>query len=248
MNVQEPYKISDISLNNIVFKKTKLIGNKKIIFLKYKDDKLNNFVIQLSKIKNNNVNNQNEIEFIIDNPNYITLFEKLDDFIIDQAQKNHTWFDHLDNRSSMNYQRILRDDNSIKLRLCNNEELVTKLFINDDISYNFDDIISNESTTKMILEIYAVWIKSNSFGLLLRPINILMKFNEKTVYNYKFLEDSEEKNINYESDTDNKSTISNNNLDTNNQLFIKTNGIFTNNSSFSSTDDLENDLNKLILG
>lgn len=246
MNIKEPYKINDVDFNNIVFKKTKLINNKKIIFLKYKDDKLNNFVIQLSKIKNNNVNNQNEIEFIIDNPNYIALFEKLDDFIIDQAHQNHMWFDHLDNNPSMNYQRILRDDNSIKLKLCNNEELVTKLFINDDICSNFDDVISNESTSKMILEIYAVWIKSNSFGLLLRPVNILMKFNEKSVYNYKFLEDSEN-----ESDNDNldesQFQSENNIINNDNQLFIKTNGIFAPNSSLSSTDDLENDLNKLIL-
>jgi len=179
MNIQEPYKINDINFDNIVFKKTKLIGNKKIIFIKYKDNKLNNFVIQLSKIQNNNVNNQNEIEFIIDNPIYIDLFEKLDNFVIDQAHKNYIWFDHLDNKSSMNYQRILREDNSIKLRLCNNDELVTKLFINNNICDNFDDIISNESTTKIILEIYAVWIKNNTFGLLLRPINILMKINEK---------------------------------------------------------------------
>ena len=265
MNVQEPYNINDINLNNIIFKKTKVIGNKKIIFLKYKDNKLNNFVIQLSKIKNNNVNNQNEIEFIIDNQNYINLFESLDNFIIKQAQENHIWFDHLVDKSSMNYQRILRDDNSIKLRLCNNDEIVTKLFINDDIASNFDDVISNESTTKMILEIYAVWIKNNNFGLLLRPINILMKFVEKTVYNYKFLEDSDNesiisesessKNINSKSNSNIESIISKSNSniesiisDNNNQLFIKTNGIFTHNTSPSSTDDLENDLNKLILG
>ena len=297
MNVQEPYKISDIDFNSIIFKKTKIIGNKKIIFLKYKDTKLNNFVIQLSKIKNNNVNNQNEIEFIIDNQNYTQFFEKLDDFIVEKAQQNHLWFDHLENTSSLTYQRIIRDDNSIKVRLCNNEELVTKLYINDDVATNFDEVISNESTTKMILEIYAIWIKTNSFGLLLRPVNILMKFKEKPIYNYKFLEDSENDSIvselseshfqsennnkNYESDSDisssandsdnesandsdhesandsdhesandsdhkstHQSSISNNN----NELFIKTNGIFTNNTSLSSTDDLENDLNKLILG
>ena len=90
------------------------------------------------------------------------------------------------------------DDNSIKLRLCNNKELVTKLIVNDEVVSNFDDILSNESTTKMIIEIYAVWIKTNSFGLLLRPINILMKFKENPVYNYKFLENSENDSPVYE--------------------------------------------------
>jgi len=231
MNIQEPYKINDINFDNIVFKKTKLIGNKKIIFIKYKDNKLNNFVIQLSKIQNNNVNNQNDIEFIIDNSIYIDLFEKLDNFVIDQAHKNYIWFDHLDNKSSMNYQRILREDNSIKLRLCNNDELVTKLFINNNICDNFDDIISNESTTKIILEIYAVWIKNNTFGLLLRPINILMKINEKPVYNYKFLEESDDSQTD---ESENESITSNNESN----LFIKSNKIFTENSSCDELDKI----------
>jgi hypothetical protein len=195
MNILEPYKINDVKFDNIIFKKIKMISNKKIIFLKYKDDKLNNFVIQLSKIKNNNVNNQNEIEFIIENPNYISFFEKLDNFIVNQAHINHKWFDHLENKSSVNYERILRDNNSIKIRLCNNSELVTNLVINDDIVTNFDDVTTNESTTKIILEIYAIWIKTNSFGLLLRPINILMKLKEKQIYNYKFLEESDNDSI-----------------------------------------------------
>jgi hypothetical protein len=261
MSIQEPYNVLDINFNNIIFKKTKVISNKKIIFLKYKENKLNNFVIQLSKIKNNNVNNQNEIEFIIDDLNYTNFFEKLDDFIIEKAQQNHLWFNHVENTSLMKYQRILTNDNSIKLRLYNNKELVTKLFINDDIGSNFNDVISNESTTKMIIEIYAIWIKTNSFGLLLRPINILMKFKENPIYNYKFLEDSDNDSVVYElseshfqseknniniNSSDNK--LENNNYEINNQLFIKTNCIFTNNSSLSNSNDSENDLNKLIFG
>ena len=279
MSVLEPYNVIDINFNNIIFKKTKVINNKKIIFLKYKENKLNNFVIQLSKIKNNNVNNQNEIEFIIDNLNYTNFFEKLDNFIVEKAQQNHIWFDHVENTSLMKYQRILTNDNSIKLRLYNNKELVTKLFINDDIGSNFNDVISNESTSKMIIEVYAIWIKTNSFGLLLRPINILMKFKENPIYNYKFLEDSdndsvvyelseshfqsEKNNLNinsYDSDSDNKlennnssdsdsdNKLENNNYKKNNQLFIKTNCIFTNNSSLSTSNESENNLNKLILG
>ena len=269
MNVYEPYKISNIDLDNIVFKKTKSIStNKKVIFLKYKDNKLNNFVIQLSKIKNNNVNNQDEIEFIINDESYIDFFENLDDFIVKKATQNHMWFDHLEDISSMNYQRIIRDDNSIKLRLCNNKDLITKLIINDDVVSNFDNVNSNESTTKMILEVYAIWIKSNNFGLLLRPINILMKIKETIEYNYKFLEESDnesnvselleshfqsEYNNDYESTSDNdendESSISNDECVNNNYLFIKTNNIFANNiTSLSSSNNSEDNLNKLILG
>jgi hypothetical protein len=280
MNVQEPFKLNEVNFSNIVFKKTKLMKNKKIIFLKYKSNKINNFVIQLSKIHNNNVNNSNEIEFIIDNKNYISFFENLDNYIIEQAQHNHLWFDHLENTSSLNYQRILQDNNSIKLSLCNNEELVTKLVINEEEANNFDDVISNDSTSKIILEIYAVWIKSTGFGLLLRPVNISMKFKEKLIYNYKFLDDSEnestvsevsdshfqtEQHNMYEADSDNELSDDNNsdnelsddnnshsegdfNASNNNQLFIKSQGLFNNNTSPTSSNETENNLNKLILG
>jgi len=289
MNViQEPYKLNEINFNNIVFKKTKLIGNKKIIFLKYKDNKLNNFVIQLSKIINNNVNNSNEIEFIIDNENYINFFEKLDNYIINQSQINQLWFNHLENKS-LNYQRILQDNNSIKLKLCDNKELVTNLLVNNENVTNFDYVNSHKSTTKMILEIYAIWIKNNSFGLMLRPINIAITLKEKLVYNYKFLNDSDNDSDNevtelsashFQTEINNKSFYNNNddsnddsnddnndsnddnndsnyesnddnddsnNIKSNNNLFIKTHELFNNNLSFTSTDDLENDLNKLIL-
>jgi hypothetical protein len=274
MNIQEPFKLNDINFSNIVFKKTKLIRNKKIIFLKYKSNKINNFVIQLSKIHNNNVNSSNEIEFIIDNKNYTSFFENLDNYIIEQAQHNHLWFDHLENKSSLNYQRILQDNNSIKLSLCNNEELVTKLLLNDEEANNFDDVISNESTSKIILEIYAVWIKSTGFGLLLRPINISMKFKEKPVYNYKFLDESDnestisdvsdshfqtEKNNVYEDDSANESSDDEKSEDNsdysnvgpnsnNNQLFIKSQGLFNNDTSLTTSNESENNLNKLILG
>lgn len=237
----EPYKIDDIILSNIVLKKTKLISNKKIIFLKYKDDNLNNFVIQLSKIENNNINNENEIEFIIDNKKYIDFFETLDDFIINKSKENYEWFNHLEDTSSMNYQRILRNNNSIKLKLCNNEELITKLIINDEIVNNFNNITFDESTSKIILEIYAIWIKPNSYGLLLRPVNISIKCKENTFYNYEFLDDSEtsESLIEYDSDTD---------INSNNELFISNNELFVRTNSSNSSSDLENDLiNKIIL-
>ena len=173
----------------------------------------------------------------------------------------------------MNYQRILRDDNSIKLSLCNNKDLVTKLIINDDIVPNFDNVISNESTTKMILEVYAIWIKTNSFGLLLRPLNISMKIKEKLEYNYKFLEDSDNESNVSESQYNNELTLDNDELTLDNDeltsdndeltldndesivnnenLFIKTSNIFVNNiTSLSTSDNSEDDLNinKLILG
>ena len=64
MNVQEPYRYSSINLENITYKKIKHMTNRKLIYLKYKDNnKNNNFVIQLSKLYGNNIISNNEIEF-----------------------------------------------------------------------------------------------------------------------------------------------------------------------------------------
>ncbi len=49
----------------------------------------------------------------------------------------------------------------------------------------------------MILECYAVWINTNNdFGLFFRPVLVSFTPREKEVYNYKFLEDSDDDNEN----------------------------------------------------
>ena len=169
MNEIEPYKISSINFDNIVYKKTKMINKTKIIFLKYKENKLNNFVIQLSNLYNNKVLKSNEIEYNIKNDKLIDFFNNLDDYIIEESKKHIEWFNHLDDISSINYQRILHTDednnNYLKLKLFNSDELTTKLIINDDIKKNFDDLEEIDSTSKIILEFFGIWIKSNTFGL-----------------------------------------------------------------------------------
>lgn len=190
MNVQEPYRYSSINLENITYKKIKNMTNRKLIYLKYKDNnKNNNFVIQLSKLYGNNIISSNEIEFNVSSK-LISFFNNLDDYIISEAHKNsELWFDHIKDKSSIDYQRILNVNNTIKLKLINTEEFITKCYVNEQEITNFNDINTNDTTNKIILECYAIWVKGNSFGLLLRPVNISLSYVEK--YNYKFLNDSE---------------------------------------------------------
>lgn len=254
MNYQNPFKISTIDFSKIIIKKEKVIKNKKIFFLKYKENKTNNFVIQLSDIKNNNVLSSNEIEFMITDSEYINFFENLDNYIINLSKNNINWF-NLDNSMSIDYKRILNNNNSLKLKLCNNNELQTKIVINNENVDNFDDIDNNNSTTKIILEIYAIWIKSSSIGLLIRPININMKINTKLSYNYKFLDESEYNDSDNESDNESllfdniQSEINNNN---NMNLFMKNENknffMFNENTTSTiSSNEIEEELNKLIL-
>jgi hypothetical protein len=201
-NVLDPYKISLINYKNIMFKKKpKIIKDKKIIFLKYHDDMINNFVVQISKLSNHNIINSNEIEFEVKDEKIINFFEGLDNYIIDTAKLNPVWFNNID---SINYIRVIRNNNFLKLKLVNNEDLQTKLYCDGNELNNFDELENLELTGKIILEIYAVYIKSDSFGLILRPINISLE--SKSEYNYRFIEESESSDI---VDSDDESLIDN---------------------------------------
>ena len=225
MNLLEPYNVSSIDFNDIVFKPPKIIKNKKIIFLKYK--KNSNFVIQLSNLANNYVIDSNEIEFEIKNTKVIDFLNNLDNFIIEQTKtKINEWFNHIDDLSSIDYQRIINGENIIKLKILNNDSFKTKVTLNDEEIDDFNEIDGNVSA-KAIVEVYAIWIKNNSFGLLLRTIKIGIS---QTVYNYKFLEsDDEEK-------------------ESENIVFIKNNNLNISEDPLTSTTDTSNDLNKIILG
>jgi hypothetical protein len=227
MNLLEPYNVSSIDFNDIIFKPPKIIKNKKIIFLKYNNKKNSNFVIQLSNLANNYVIDSNEIEFEIKNTKVIDFLNNLDNFIIEQTKtKINEWFNHIDDLSSIDYQRIINGENIIKLKILNNDSFKTKVTLNDEEIDDFNEIDGNVSA-KAIVEVYAIWIKNNSFGLLLRTIKIGIS---QTVYNYKFLEsDDEEK-------------------ESENIVFIKNNNLNINEEPLTLTTDTSNDLNKIILG
>jgi len=218
MNPKVPYKIKSIDFSNIVFKTPKVVKNKKIIFLKYNDlpqsifhksgetaqihleNKVNNnFVIQLSKLENNIILDSNEFEVEIKNSDQLNFINQLDDYIISNAEVNAAdWFSHLDDKSSINYQRMLNDNDeleikTLKLKIINNENFKSVITLNDELIDDFSTLIESGETnyykSDIILEIYAVWIKNNNFGLLLRPVNLSLKYSN--VYNYTFINDSE---------------------------------------------------------
>jgi len=225
----EPYNIKIIDFKNIIIKKTKTTNNKQIFFLKYKDNKTNNFVIQLSKLINNNIISSNEIEYEINNTKLIDFLNKLDDHIINIGKNNaDEWFKHLVDKSTINYQRIIQDNNTIKLKIFDNESLKTVVSLNGDLILDFNDIDVDVTQAKVILEIYAIWIKNNNFGLLVRPININITYNEAKLYDYKFLEETEE----------NK---------TENNLFIKNIQFDIPSYSLTTSDDNELNINNFIM-
>ena len=205
MPLQEPLNIKDIDLDNIVYTKCKMNQNKKIILIKYNEGELKNFVIQTPTILNlykaKKYNNYSEIELglIGDETQskvnkFINFIENLETKVKKDARENCSkWFD-LEKNNTLDFHNIIRDSDdyekgTIKLKILNDNIFKTKLLLNNK-NININEINSN-LWCKIILEFYAVWINSdNEFGLFLRPI--IISFNMKESYEYKFMNDSDE--------------------------------------------------------
>lgn len=253
MQCQNPYKISDINVEKIFYKNIKESNNKKIIFIKYKEELLKNMVFQLPTLNNIFNLDNNEIDITIDSEyeektnKIIDFFNLIDSKIVNDAKKNsNLWFDHIEDKSKINYHHILRnknDDNfSLKLKIIDSKDFKTDLILNNDEEDKIQlEKLPHGGNIKLVLECYAIWIHGNNFGLILRPIIISFIMDIENDYNYKILDDSESE----DSDENNEdlfmkaSEINNNKINLN----LNLNESITN----TPTSDVdENNLNKLI--
>jgi hypothetical protein len=150
------------------------------------------------------------------------------------------WFSLNDDNQIINFQKIIRDNNTIKLKLIKNNDFETMVQLNNENRINFQSIPEN-GWCKVILECYAIWINhNNDFGLFFRPI--LISFTIKEIYNYNFINDdeSEDNNSSYNiPDTDINKNISN--------LFFKLdNKMYKNNNEETSQLDCNILYNSLV--
>jgi hypothetical protein len=210
MNLQEPFKTYDIDFNNIVYTKVKTNDSKKIIYIKYnKKSNLKPFVVQIPSILNTNepvkiTEDYYELEIPLitqekrKNESLINFFENLDRQIIQDAKINSkTWFENINDTNSIKYKKIIKESDSykegvLKIKIIKNNDFETLLQIVNKRKINVKEI-PNNSWCKMLVEIYAVVIntQSNTFSLFLRPIILAFKEKEVINYNYTFLEDSD---------------------------------------------------------
>ena len=211
MSYQEPLNINNLDFNNIVYPKSRSSQNKKIILIKYNDKgRLKNFVFQtptlLNLYKAHKLSSYSEIEVALtgkEEPKiskFINFLNNLEHKIKNDAQIHSSlWFDINENVQTINLQKIIRESENyecgtIKLKIINNTDFQTSLKINNNNNINIDEV-PEDSWCKMILECYAVWVNSNNdFGLFLRPV--LVSFSLKEIYNYKFIDESDEEEIN----------------------------------------------------
>lgn len=209
MNYQEPLNTLSVDFNKIVYPKIKNSETKKLILIKYNDkSKLKNFVFQTPTLLNlykpelNGNYADLEIALVGKETNKVNKFKKflneLENKIKADAQYNaNSWFNLESDNQTINFQKIIRDSENhtegiIKLKIIKNNDFETILQLNNNKRIGFNDV-PEDSWCKMILECYGIWVNTNNdFGIFFRPILVSFTPKEKKVYNYKFIEDSDE--------------------------------------------------------
>jgi hypothetical protein len=258
-SIKVPYRISEIDINNICYTDIKVNNKKTIVYLKYNDNnKFKNIVFQtptfmstyVPKIKNDIY--ELDVPLIGKEQNKINKFanflESVDRKIIKDAKNNNKWFEKFVNVKSMKYQRIIREptDKSnkngiIRLKLLKTNDFET-IIQNTSNRIEIEEI-NKDCWLKCILELYAIWINENGFGLFIRPVLLNFKPCPKISYNYKLIEDSDDN----ENAFDVVDTL--NNFD-NSSIFIRSESEITSsilempsniNSNTSETIDFNND-------
>jgi len=209
MNYQEPYRIHQINFDSIVYSKIKTTETKRIIFIKYNDNKKQNpFVIQCPSLLNINEpyrvsNDYHELEIPLitqekdKSNNLFNFFEDLDKKIITDAKVySKMWFENIKN-DSIKFKKIVKESDNfkegmIKLKIIKNTDFETMIQIENKKRISVKDI-PVDYWCKMLIEIYAIVInyQAGTFSIFIRPI--ILSFKEKQIhnYNYKFLEDSD---------------------------------------------------------
>jgi hypothetical protein len=208
MSSKTPYRFNEIDINNITYTDIKNNNKKTVVYIKYDDNnKFKNLVFQTpSMISINSVQNKNNI-FELDVPligkeqqkisPFIDFLNKLDKKIIKDAKNNNKWFEKFANVRSMKYQKTIREsvdernkNGVLRLKLLRTDDFET-LVQNNNTKINIEDI-NKDCWLKCILEIYAIWINPNGFGLFIRPILLSFTPCMKIAYNYKIIDDSED--------------------------------------------------------
>lgn len=244
----EPYRISQIDLDNIRYTRIKCNDRKKVIYLKYQDKKkLKNLVFQTPTLLNinNPIDNGNyyELDIPLKGQNtykenkLIKFLDSLDKKILYDAKMNsHKWFDIV-NEGTVNYQKIIRnsiDENyengMIRIKILRTTDFETILQINNKERITPENIPQN-SWIKMILECYAIWVNQNGFGLFMRPVLVSFKPKEVENYNYNFIDESDNENDDLDNIIDTAAENTN--------IFIKPSNIISDDSTGMTTSQLE---------
>lgn len=184
---QEPLRLKNINLNNVGFGKMKEKGNKKIIFMNYNNRP---FVFQCPQLQNitlpEKFDNYYKMELSLceEKTNLLNKFiydlEKIVvSYVIDNKLYKKSKYFNIIHSSSVSNDLVL------PIKILHNDNFETSIYI-DSKSAKIEDI-KLKSMCKVILEIYAIWINDDGFGIYIRPVVIAI---DNMKYKYKVLDDS----------------------------------------------------------
>lgn len=206
--IKVPYRISEIDINNICYTDIKVNNKKTIVYMKYCDNnKLKNIVFQTPTFMSTNLVQMRNDIYELDVPligkesnkmdKFINFLNAIDKKVIKDAKNNNKWFENFTDIKTMKFQRTIRDatdtnnkNGVIRLKLLKTNDFET-IVHNNNNRVCFEEI-NKDSWLKCILEVYAIWINANGFGLFIRPILLSFKPCTKIIYNYKLIDDSDD--------------------------------------------------------
>jgi hypothetical protein len=223
MNTVEPYTIDKIDVNKIVYHHSKNItSSKKFIYTKYREGaSINRLVFQIPTMRLNDIIEDNDkcyqLEISLDGNKkaQIEQFQKLisrieEKVTFDASINNEQWFGENDN---VNFQKTISSkENTLKIKVIKGKENDVRIESSSKENKNIHDLEKGQDI-KALLELYAVWISGNRFGILLKPIVIQYKEAINTI-KYRLIEDSE--------DSEDDDAF----VETENNVFIKNEEIF----------------------
>ena len=213
MSSKVPFRINEIDVNNICYTDVKSNDTKTIVYLKYMDNtKLKNIVFQtpnLLNVYNILQKKQSPNVYELDVPlkgksdhkitKFIRFLNDIDKKIIKDARSNPQWFSSFPQQKTMKYQKIIRETDEteykvgvIRFKILKTNDFNTIVQLNNKKINLLIDEIPKNCWVKSILEIYAIWINENGFGLFIRPIVMDFKSTDTIMYNYTIIDDSEE--------------------------------------------------------
>lgn len=223
MNYLQPYRLNDINWSQLVYPKIVSKTDKKIILVKYNEKgNIKPLVFQSPTLLNihepiiSSGYGEIEVAMVGKEENkidqFIDFLNNLEDRVKIDAKFNAvSWFNLLNNNNKINFQKIIRDSDeynngTIKLKLIKNNNFESVLQMENSKRLSLENVPS-QSWIKTLLEVYAIWVKpNNDFGIFLRPILASFTPKEKEIYNYNFLEESDEEDT-YIPDTENSTNL-----------------------------------------
>lgn len=240
----KPILINKIDTNLINISKFIIENNtRKNLFLSYNN---NDFILQTpellfdNNIKDMETHYELNLKLICRNEkktnNFISFLTQLDNYLISLVQKNKSKYF---NCKKIKFKSIIRLNKEkekyikIKILKSNLDNNIVKI-VNNTKTISIKDL-NEKCYLKLLININAIWINNNIFGVYIKPLLINKRSIEKLNHSISFIDDSETTKTVIDSCVDSNINTINNNSELNDKVLISTNNTTINNLTITET-------------